>query len=128
MIMRSIAEIPNIPDQDKRIEEITMDCYGALEFMSGFYTYFEDAPHYPFEAIWRDEDEPGHAEDVTVFGVSELDDRRGVLLNVKRGEKPRRVVAEQLWAKDKDSANAIVLNDYRYWLNHGGGPDVYDYY
>jgi hypothetical protein len=49
--MRDIADIPNIPDQDKRIEEITMDCYGAPEFMAGFYTYFEDAPHYPFELL-----------------------------------------------------------------------------
>jgi hypothetical protein len=127
--MRSISDIPSIPDQDERIEEITMDCYDEHEMMSGFYTYFEDAPTYPFEAVWRDADEPGHAEDVTVLGVADLDDRRGVLLNAKRGDKPRRIIAEQLWAKDKDSANAIVLNDYRYWLGHGGGPpDEYDYY
>lgn len=126
--MRDIADIPKIPDQDERIEEITMDCYDSHEEMAGFYTYFEDAPQYPFEAIWRDVDEKGHAEDVAVLGVNDLDDRRGVLLNIKRGEKSRRVVAEQLWAKDEKSVNAIVLNDYRYWLNHGGGMDNDGYY
>ncbi len=126
--MRDIADIPKIPDQDERIEEITIDCYGAHEAMAGFYTYFEDAPQYPFEAVWRDVDEKGHAEDVTVLGVNDLDDRRGILLNIKRGERSRRVVAEQVWAKDEKSVNAIVLNDYRYWLDHGGGSDLYDYY
>lgn len=126
--MRDIADIPKISDQDERIEEITMDCYGVHEMMSGFYTYFEDAPQYPFEAIWRDVDEQGHAEDVAVLGVNDLDDRRGIFLNVKRGEKLRRVVAEQLWAKDNDSVNAIVLNDYRYWLKHGGGMNMNGYY
>ena len=43
------------------------------------------------------------------FGTS--DERRGVSLDVQWGDKKRRVLAEQLWADDEASANAIILND-----------------
>lgn len=122
--MIDIADIPDIPDRDERFEEILVDCYGQIEELSAMEVYFTDAVTYPFAAIWRDPDEPDHAEAVTVLGVNSVDERRGVLLNVERRGKPRRVVAEQLWAKDEESANAVVLDDYRYWVNerHGLTP------
>jgi len=118
--MRNIAEIPQIPDQETRLAEITVDCYGQDEELSGFEVYFTDALHPPFEATWRDPDEPGHAERVTVLGVADVDQRRGILLRVRRHDgRERRVVAEQLWAEEAGSTNAIVLDDYRAW----GGVD-----
>lgn len=54
-------------------------------------------------------------------GVAEVDERRGVLLKVKRGNKERRIVAEQIWADAKKSANAIILDDYRYWVSELNG-------
>ena len=119
--MIDIEDIPNIPDQQERFEQILVDCYGQYEELSAMGVYFEDAVTYPFAATWRDPDEPGHTEAVTVLGVSTTDDRRGILLDVRRGGKKRRIVAEQLWAKDAESANAVVLNDYRNWVNtlHG---------
>jgi hypothetical protein len=114
--MIEIEEIPTLPDQGQRIEEVTVDCYGQLEELSGFGVYFSDAMQFPFAATWRDPDEPGHAEAITVLGVADVDDRRGVLLQVRRGDRQRRIVAEQVWAKDEASANAIVLADYRYWV------------
>ena len=122
--MIDIEDIPNIPDQQERFEQILVDCYGQYEELSAMGVYFEDAVTYPFDALWRDPDEPSHAEAVTVLGVSTIDDRRGILLNVERGGQKRRIVAEQLWAKDEKSANAVVLNDYRYWVNtlHGLTP------
>jgi len=122
--MIDIEDIPNIPDQQERFEQILVDCYGQYEELSAMGVYFEDAVTYPFIATWRDLDEPGHSEDVTVLGVNTLDDRRGVMLNVKRGGKTRRVVAEQLWASDAVSANTVVLNDYRLWVGtfHGLTP------
>jgi hypothetical protein len=84
--------------------------------------YFTDAVHYPFAAQWRDPDEAGHTESVTVLGVAQVDERRGVLLNAQRPKgKARRIPAEQVWAKDKKSANAIVLDDYRHWVNEMNG-------
>ena len=103
--MMDISDIPNIPDQDERIEAITVDCYGPYEELWAFYTCLEDAPTYPFEAIWRDVDEPGHAEDVTVLGVADADDRRGVLLRARRGDKERRIVAEQFGGRQRDAFN-----------------------
>jgi hypothetical protein len=76
---------------------------------------------FPFPATWRDPDEPGHAEPVTVLGLDSVDQRRGVLLSVKRGDKQRRLLVEQVWADDEDSANATVLNDYRYWIEELNG-------
>ena len=76
---------------------------------------------FPFPAAWRDPDEPGHAEPVTVLGVDNVDQRRGILLSVRRGDKQRRLLAEQVWADDEGSANAIILNDYRYWVEELNG-------
>jgi calcium binding protein len=118
--MRNIEDIPRIPDQDTRLAEITVDCYGQDEELSAFEVYFTDALQPPFAATWRDLDEPGHAERVTVLGVADVDQRRGILLAVRRQDgKERRVLAEQLWADETGSANAIVLDDYRAW----GGVD-----
>jgi hypothetical protein len=118
--MRNIEDIPRIPDQEARLAEITVDCYGQDEELAGFEVYFTDALHPPFAAMWRDPDEPGHAEHVTVLGVADVDQRRGILLAVRRPDgKERRVLAEQLWADEAGSANAIILDDYRAW----GGVD-----
>jgi hypothetical protein len=76
---------------------------------------------FPFPATWRDPDEAGHAEAVTVLGVEKVDERRGVLLGVERGDKRRRLLAEQVWADDEDSANATILDDYRYWIEELNG-------
>jgi hypothetical protein len=119
--MYDIADIPTLPDQAQRLEEVTVDCYGQVEELAAMEVYFTDAVHYPFAATWRDPDEPGHAEPVTVLGLATADERRGILLNVERGGKQRRVLAEQLWAADESSANAIVLKDYRYWVNKLNG-------
>ena len=119
-----IADIPGIPDRSQRIDEITVDCYGQAEELAAMEVYFTDAVQFPFAATWRDPDEPGHAEPVTVLGVAGVDERRGILLSVKRGTKERRLLAEQVWPDDKGSANAIILDDYRYWLDelHGLTP------
>jgi hypothetical protein len=127
--MTSIEDIPAIPDQDTRLAEITVDCYGSDEELSGFEVYLTDALQLPFAATWRDPDEPEHAEPVTVLGVATVDARRGILLQVRRrGGKARRVLAEQVWADEPASPNAIVLADYRHWVDHGGLDDNVDEY
>jgi len=122
--MYDIEDIPNILDQSQRIGEVTVDCYGQAEELSAFEVYFTDAMLFPFSATWRDPDEPGHAEPVTVLELDSVDERRGVLLSVRRGGKQRRLLAEQVWADDVGSANATVLNDYRHWIKelHGLTP------
>ena len=119
--MYDIEDIPTIPDQSERIEEITVDCYGQAEELAAFEVYFTDAMQFPFTAAWRDPDEPGQAEAVTVLNLDSVDERRGILLQVERGNKQRRVLAEQLWANDEGSTNATILNDYRYWVNELNG-------
>jgi len=119
--MRNIEDIPDIPDQQTRLAEITVDCYGREEELSAFEVYLSDALHPPFAATWRDPDEAGHAEPVTVVGVAAVDERRGILLSVRRrGGKGRRVLAEQVWADDTASPDAAVLADYRVWATRGG--------
>ena len=119
--MDDTEEIPAISDQSERVTQVTVDCYNQSEELSAFEVYFTDAMQFPFIATWRDPDEPGHAEPVTVLGVENVDERRGVLLSVKRGDKPRRLLAEQVWADDRTSANAIVLDDYRHWVEELNG-------
>jgi hypothetical protein len=119
--MHEIEEIPMLPDQRQRLEEVTVDCYNQAEELAAFEVYFTDALQFPFVATWRDPDEPGHAEPVTVLGVDSVDERRGILLKVQRGDKRRRLLAEQAWADDEDGTNATVLNDYRYWIQELNG-------
>lgn len=122
--MYDIADIPEIPDQSQRITEVTVDCYGQIEELSAIEVYFTDAMQFPFPATWRDPDEPGHAEPVTVLDLDSVDQRRGILLvvtRIQREGKRRRLLAEQVWADDESSANAIILNDYRYWLEELNG-------
>jgi hypothetical protein len=119
--MCDIEDIPNLPDQSQRISEVTVDCYGQAEELSAFEVYCTDAMQFPFPATWRDPDEPDHAEPVTVLGLDSVDERRGILLSVKRGDKQRRMLAEQVWADDEGSANATILDDYRYWVDELDG-------
>jgi hypothetical protein len=119
--MVDIEDIPAISDQSERVTEVTVDCYNQSEELSAFEVYFTDAMQFPFAATWRDPDEPEHAEPVTVLGVEDVDERRGVLLAVKRGDRQRRLLAEQVWADDETSASAIVLSDYRYWVEELNG-------
>jgi hypothetical protein len=116
-----IEDIPELPDRRQRLEALLVDCYGREEELSAFGVYCSDALRPPFAAVWRDPDEPGHEESVTVVGLARVDDRRGVLLTVRRSEKnERNASAEQLWATDPRSANATVLDDYRDWVERGG--------
>lgn len=119
--MHDLEDIPNIPDQSQRIEEITVDCYGQAEELAAFEVYFTDALQFPFAATWRDPDEAGHAEAVEVLDLDSVDERRGILLRVEHGNKQRRLLTEQLWADDEGSTTATILNDYRYWVNELSG-------
>src|SRR5690349_3846886 len=114
--MTSIEDIPFMPDRNERIAEVTVDCYGQPEELSAFEVYFNDALQFPFEGVWRDEDEPDHVREVKILGVDSVSDRRGILLKVELANKPRRIIAEQIWAKDETSSNATILDDYRYWV------------
>jgi hypothetical protein len=120
--MHNIEDIPELPDPEARLAAVVVDCYGRDEEMSAFEVYLTDALHPPFAATWRDPDESGHEEAVTVLGVAALDDQRGILLTIRRQRtrKERRATAEQVWAKDTASSNATVLDDYRRWVAHGG--------
>jgi len=119
--MYDIEDIPSLPDRDQRIEEVIVDCYGQAEELAAMEVYFTDAMQFPFAATWRDPDEADHAEPVTVLAVADVDERRGVLLRVQRGEKERRLPAELVWAADENSANAVILGDYRYWVDELNG-------
>ncbi|HEY86198.1 MAG TPA: hypothetical protein G4N96_13925 [Chloroflexi bacterium] len=119
--MFGFEEVIEIPDQQERIQEVTVDCNGQSEELSAMEVYLMETPTYPFAAIWRDPDEPGHAEAVTVLDFGTSDERRGVSLDVQWGDKKRRVLAEQIRVDDETSPNAIILSDYRYWVNELNG-------
>jgi hypothetical protein len=116
-----IADTPRLPDRPQRMEALLVDCYSREEELSAFDVYQSDALQPPFTAAWCDPDDPVHAEQVTVLGLARVDDRRGVLLRMQRaGKKERNVLAEQLWPGEPGSVNAIILDDYRDWINRGG--------
>ena len=123
----NIEDIPSIPDREKRFEEITVDCYDEYEVLGAFEVYLTDALRTPFTATWG---APGasQAEPVTVLGIADTDEREGVRLRVRKGDGDvYEVLADQIWANEGGSANAIVLDDYRAYVAGGGLPfDEYD--
>jgi hypothetical protein len=123
----NIEDIPNIPDREKRFEEITVDCYDEYEVLSAFEVYLSDALRTPFAAAWG---EPGtqQAQSVTVLGVADTDERAGVRLRVRASDGDEYLVlADQLCAGDASSPNATVLDDYRSYVAQGGLPfDPYE--
>jgi hypothetical protein len=123
----NIEDIPSIPDREKRFEEITVDCYDEYEVLSAFEVYLTDALRTPFVATWGKPGTPGAAA-VTVLGVAGTDEREGVRLRVRHSDGDKyEVPADQLWADDADSANAIVLEDYHAYVAQGGLPfDPYE--
>jgi hypothetical protein len=81
------------------LAQITVDCHGPDEELSAVEAFLTDALHPPFAGTWRDPDDPGHAEAVTVLGVASVAGRRGILLRIRRsGGKDHRDLAEQVWA------------------------------
>jgi hypothetical protein len=122
-----IADIPSIPDREQRFEEITVDCYDEYEVLSAFEVYVSDALRTPFTATWGKPGTSGAAI-VAVLGASESDEREGVRLRVRAADGDEyEVLADQLWAEDTASANAIVLDDYRAYVAGGGLPvDPYE--
>lgn len=115
-------DIPSIPDREKRFEEITIDCYDEYEVLSAFEVYLTDALRPPFTATWGAPGTP-QAERVTVLGVADTDDREGVRLRVRHTDGDEyEVCADQVWAEETGSANAIVLEDYRAYVAGGGLP------
>src|SRR4051812_11342047 len=109
----NIEDIPSIPDREKRFEEITVDCYDEYEILGAFEVYLTDALRMPFAATWGKPGMP-QADRATVLGVADTDEREGVRLRVRHSDGDEyKVLADQLWAEDTTSANAIVLDDYR---------------
>lgn len=123
----NIEDIPSLPDREKRFEEITVDCYDEYEVLGAFEVYLTDALRIPFAATWGEPGTPGAAA-ATVLGVASTDEREGVRLRVRGGDGDEyEVLADQLWAEDSGSANAIVLGDYRAYVANGGLPfDEYE--
>jgi len=77
-----IADIPGIPDREKRFEEITVDCYDENEVLSAFEVYLTDALRTPFTATWVRRHTAGGSRDCV--GVADTDDREGARLRRAR--------------------------------------------
>jgi hypothetical protein len=125
--MMNIADIPSLPDREQRFEQISVDCYDEYEVLSAFGVYVSDALRTPFPATWGKPGTP-QAEPATVLGVGAIDEREGVRLRVRGSDGDTyEVLADQIWADDAGSPNAIVLEDYRTYVANGGLPiDEYE--
>lgn len=123
----NLEDIPMIPERDKRFDEITVDCYDEYEILSAFECYVTEALRTPFGASWG-MPTGADAQSVTVLGIAETDERQGVCLRVRANAgEVYEVAADQLYADDINSTNAIVLDDYRAFVDSGGLPfDEYE--
>ena len=95
-------------DLDALIEEITVDCYGEDEELTGFLTYFEDALERPVEATVV-------GVPVTIVGVDCPGDAlRGLVARCRRGGADYEVSLLDV-ALPRGSELARILAAYRYW-------------
>ncbi|NTW00093.1 MAG: hypothetical protein HGA19_02170 [Oscillochloris sp.] len=113
-------DIPNIPDRERRFEEITVDCNDEYENLSAFEIYLTEALQFPFAAAWG---QRTSATPVTVLGIADQNETEDVRLRVRHADGDEYVVpADQIWASEAPSVNATVLDDYRAFVEQGGLP------
>jgi hypothetical protein len=95
-------------DLDALIEEITVDCYGEDEELTGFLAYFEDALERPVEATVV-------GVPVTIVGVdSPAGALRGLVARCRRGGADHEVSLLEV-VLPRGSELARILAAYRYW-------------
>jgi hypothetical protein len=95
-------------DLDASIEEITVDCYGKDEELTGFLAYFEDALERPVEATVV-------GVPVTIVGVDcPAGALRGLVARCRRGGPDYKVSLLDV-ALPRGSELARILAAYRYW-------------
>ncbi|HEV8166531.1 MAG TPA: calcium-binding protein [Actinomycetota bacterium] len=95
-------------DLDALIEEITVDCYGEDEELTGFLAYFEDALERPVEATVV-------GVPVTIVGVDcPAGALRGLVARCRRGGADYEVSLRDV-ALPRGSELARILAAYRYW-------------
>jgi hypothetical protein len=118
--LMSFEDIPGMAEQEARFEEITLGCHDEYERLSAFELYLTHALRLPFEALW----ELGASTvPVTVLGVAESDDEEGVRLRVRHADTDEQVVpAVQVRAAEASVTEALVLDDYRAFVQGGGLP------
>jgi hypothetical protein len=112
-----IQAILDLTGATARVQAVTAGCSTYQEMLAAFEIYFSKGLQLPFTATWRDPDEAGHAEPITVLGLNSVDMRRGLLLSVQRDKTSRRLLAEQVWSDENRHPNALILNDFRFWLD-----------
>lgn len=116
----SFEDIPDIPGQEARLDEITLGCHDEEERLSAFELYLTHALRSPFEALWEQE---SSIIPVTVLRVAGCDDEEGVRLRVRHLDtREEAVPADRLRATGASSTEARVLDDYRAFVQQGGLP------
>ncbi len=70
-----IIEIATISNQTERLNRITAGCHRQRDVLLAFELYFMAGLNFPFRGTWRDPDQPGHIETVTVLGLDSIDGR-----------------------------------------------------
>lgn len=116
----SFEDIPHLPGQAARLEEITLGCHDEDERLSAFELYLTHALRLPFEALWEQE---ASTVPVTVLGFAECDAEEGVRVRVRHLDTREQIVpADRLRATGTSDTAAVVLDDYRAFVQQGGLP------
>ena len=119
--MREIHDIPRLRSQDRRDEELFVDCYPAERGASGgdaeaagaLHVYLSDALDYAFDAEWHVGD---RRTPITVLTLAEdWEDEHGLMFRDRVGNRVRLVPAHQVFSLKATGRVATVLNDYRNW-------------
>ena len=88
-----------------------MDCYGEYEAFAGMLATLEDRLEFPFAARVL-----GEKVEVIELDEKASSERRGVVVQVRRGERQYTVALADLEVVEKGSETAEWLAAYRYWV------------
>jgi hypothetical protein len=93
------------------LEDATLDCYGEEEEFAGVLVTLDENLHFPLQGQLL-------GETVEVAGLSESRSslRRGIIANVRKGERAFTASLADLTFVDPDPVSAEWLAMYRYWL------------
>jgi len=88
-----------------------VDCYGEYEAFAGMLATLEDRLEFPFAARVL-----GEKVEVIELDEKASSERRGVVVQVRRGERQYTVALADLEVVEKGSETAEWLAAYRYWV------------
>lgn len=112
-----------------RLEVLLAECQNEWEQLATLETYLEEQIEFPFRAMSDTPAESGsyaieEGDNVTVLGLLEADQQRGIMVRVQKGKRFYRCPLFRLQPKNVPAPQKMAVHDYRSWFHTVGLPEI----